>query len=164
MDFKKLGDAFKEGADKLQKKGSEVLAKIDLPGFQEIGQKAVNDTVNEFNESVPLFPEAGYRLSEFEVELSLPPNAKAHFELIEDVSPEKKAAIMEKAKALGRLSELLFSALFKANDLQNTIKVGNLKLREIEVEIGLIPAVIVKFQPSFKAESPVPPPVALPAA
>jgi hypothetical protein len=148
MDFTKFTNKLREGADKLQQKSEELLAKVDIPSLQEAGQKAATDTVEEFNQSMPLIPEAGYRLSELEIELGLPPKAKAHFELIETISVEKQGVVLEKAKALGRMSELLFSALFKAHQLQNTIKVGNFKMKEIEVELGLIPSVSVKFQPS----------------
>jgi hypothetical protein len=152
MDFKKLtnqlGDKLREGADKLQHESEKLLAKIDLPNLGEAGQQAANETVAEFSESVPLFPEAGYRLRELEIELGLPPKAKAHFELIEVVGPDQQAAILERARALGRMSELLFTALFKANQLQNAIKLGSFKMKEIEVELGLIPSVSVKFQPT----------------
>ena len=154
MDFNKLsnqlGGKLREGADKLQQKGGELLAKIDLPNLQEAGLNAANELVAEFNQSLPLIPEAGYRLREFEVELGLPPKAKAHFELIETISPEEQAVILVKAKALGRMSDLVFSALFKAHQLQNTIKLGNLKMKEIEIEIGIIPSVIIKFRPSIQ--------------
>ncbi len=154
MDFNKLsnqlGGKLREGADKLQQKGGELLAKIDLPNLQESGLNAANELVAEFNQSLPLIPEAGYRLREFEVELGLPPKAKAHFELVETISPEAQAEILIKAKARGRMSDLLFSSLFKAHQLQNAIKLGNFKMKEIEIEIGILPAVIVKFQPSIQ--------------
>ncbi len=95
-----------------------------------------------------LIKEAGFELDEIELELSLPPKVISHYVFLETVSEGKKEELLERTKD-NKMIRLILKSLFKVSSLQSTMKIGKYKMFEVEIEIGMIPAVKLKFNKKF---------------
>ena len=104
----------------------------------------INNMINDINSALPILVENGYKINELEVTLSLPPKMTLHFSMTEELTEEKETEILSKLES-NKTASLLITSLAKASRLQNSIKVGNLKFAEVEVEASIPPSVTLKF-------------------
>lgn len=102
------------------------------------------ETVTDFNESLPIIREAGYALTAVNIGIGVPPSMSAEFAVAEDIEAAKVEALIEKY-AERTFTKLLMKALFEAWRLQRKIKIVGLKPKNLQVDVGLIPVVTVKF-------------------
>jgi hypothetical protein len=104
----------------------------------------IKDLVDDFNQHLPALQEAGYTLSEVAIEVGLGPKVVATFACRPDISQERVNSVIAEHEG-AKVTVALLRALFTAYRVQNAIHVVGLKPRGISVEIGLPPAVVVKF-------------------
>ncbi len=141
-----LKDAAKEAASKHGLMNDAEAEKLDEASNQKTDKlKAVFEEVANAS---GLIKEAGYELDEIELELSLPPKVISHYVFLETISEEKKEELLERTKD-NKMIRLVLKSLFKASSLQSTMKIGKYKMFEVEIEIGMIPAVKLKFNKKF---------------
>jgi hypothetical protein len=105
---------------------------------------AVTELVDDFNQHLPALREAGYTLTDVAVELSLIPKVIATFVSAPDIAEERIAAVIAEHHE-AKLTIALLRALYSAYKLQNSIQIAGMKPRGIILEIGIAPAVVVKF-------------------
>lgn len=84
-------------------------------------------------------------MNEFEIGLGLMPKAVPHFEFSKDITDEEVEDILKQLEG-NKVATLLVKSLVQANNLQKSIKVGNLKFAEVEIEATVPPSVTLKFQ------------------
>lgn len=108
-------------------------------------KEKIQSVLAEFNEAIPAIKEVGYTVSEVEIEMGLPPKIKPHFMKEKEVDEETSSKVLEKYKEK-KITSLILNSLIKASSIQDGISIGALKFTEVEIEIGVIPTVIVKFQ------------------
>ena len=104
----------------------------------------INSLISDINAALPILNDNGYKMNEFEVELGLVPSIKPHFLISEELTEEKQAEILAELKG-NKIASLLVKSLAQAGKLQKSIKVGNLKFAEVEIEASIPPKVILKF-------------------
>ncbi|PCJ48811.1 MAG: hypothetical protein COA74_07425 [Gammaproteobacteria bacterium] len=117
--------------------------------FNRVISDKVKTVIDDFIESAPLIEEAGFRIRDLEVELSIIPKLIPHFEKIDDITDSRRSEIINQVKDK-RLIRLLLQALFKADNFQKSINMGSLEFAGIEIEITAIPAIRLRYENPFK--------------
>ncbi len=105
----------------------------------------ISSMIDDINAALPVLSDNGYKMNEFEMELGLIPSFKPHFVISEELTEEKQVKILAALEG-NKVATLLVKSLAQAAELQKTIKVGNLKFAEVEIEASLPPKVTLKFQ------------------
>jgi hypothetical protein len=115
-----------------------------MSGMLEAGAEKMKTTVDELNESMPLFGKLGYRVKMVEVELSA--NPKISLELLKerDVSEADVAEVLESAKEKKVVSTVA-KAIVKANQMQAKLAMKGRTFKGLVIELGLFPAVKMQF-------------------
>jgi len=112
--------------------------------FKSSGQDKLIDSLSTFSENAALFKEAGYELGSINANVSLPPEISVTFKYLDSASVEKRDGLVQKAKD-NKVAVIILKSLFKASDFSESIKIGNYKLKSINVKLGLIPGISVSF-------------------
>lgn len=113
----------------------EVVAEYKL-----MGTDAAQKIITQLNDSTAIISKSGYELSNIEIDIAVPPSVIIIFQFSRDIDPKEEETLLAEAKDKKILS-LVLKALFKANELYNSVKVGNYKLDSVEIGIGFIPDV-----------------------
>ncbi len=127
-----LGDA--------KKKGSEIWSSI-----KSSGKKKLKKGIQNLNDALPEIEEAGFVLIRLDVDIALLPRLFARFKQVRLISDEERETILTKTKKNKFLNFILLG-LFKAIGIKNEVKIDNIDLKEIELEIGLTPSVKLIFR------------------
>jgi len=127
-----LGDA--------RKKGSEIWSNI-----KSAGKDKLKSGIQNLNDALPEIEEAGFVLIRLDVDISLLPRLFARFKQVRLISDEEREMILAKTKKNKFLNFILLG-LFKAVDIKNEVKIDNIDLKEIELEIGLTPSAKLIFR------------------
>jgi hypothetical protein len=128
--------------------------------FNEIfGDQEKNEIINQFKDKSvdkveevftgldkfkSLFYEAGYEVGGINVSLGLPPDISISFKFLGSVDEFKRKEIESKLSE-NKLPYLILNSLFKASDYAEKVKVGDFKLRTINIKLGLIPSISVSL-------------------
>jgi uncharacterized protein (UPF0210 family) len=112
--------------------------------FKSSGQEKIKETLTTFNQYSSLFKESGYEISSINASVSIPPDISINFKCLDSVAVEKREELLEKAKE-NKIAVIILISLFKASDFSETIKMGNFKLKTINIKLGLIPSISVSF-------------------
>jgi len=127
-----LGDA--------KKKGSEIWSNI-----KSTGKEKLKKGIQNLNDALPDIEEAGFVLIRLDVDIALLPRLFARFKQVRLISDEERETILTKTKKNKFLNFILLG-LFKAIGIKNEVKIDNIDLKEIELEIGLTPSVKLIFR------------------
>ena len=144
--------------DKVIEKAGEVTVKVSdltddiwsdeekliIDEFKDSGVEKVKDILSNLNNSGDLFDKSGFHLSVLNVALGIPPVISAGYIVKEKISSEERAKILFEAES-NKIVKILISCLFKASDFYDKIQFGTYKLNSIEIKLGLIPGIALKF-------------------
>ncbi len=120
--------------------------------MNEVVSNRIKSVINDFIESAPIIEEAGFRIRDMEIELSVIPKLIPHFEKIKSIGDEERAKIIDKV-ANKKVIKILLKALFKADNFQQSMNMGNLDFAGIEIEITAIPAIRLLYKNNSIADS-----------
>ena len=112
--------------------------------FKEKGMDKIDEVFVSIDKFKSLFSEAGYEVSGINVSLGLPPDISISFKFLGSVDEVKRKEI-ESRLSENKLPYLILNSLFKASDYAEKVKVGNFKLRTINIKLGLIPSISVSL-------------------
>ena len=112
---------------------------------REAGLSQLGDLLEDFNAAVPVLRTAGFTVKEVMIELGLPPKVVAAFNMGGDISEEEVDALIQQ-NADHRLTAMLLRSLLLAWKLHKKIHFVGMQVRELAVEIGLLPMVTIKFE------------------
>jgi hypothetical protein len=101
-------------------------------------------TLSELNATLPILKSAGYTLSDVQVEIGLSPKVQATFNTASALT-DAEIEVIAAEHTEKKLAVTLLRALVGASRLQSRVTIGDLKPVGIDVQIGLSPAVVVKF-------------------
>lgn len=126
-----------------------------VDSLKELGGDTLVKTAAGFNEALPFINRAGYDVTEVEVGLGLSPKIVPHLKLRELISEEEQAELL--AEAQGRkLVTTVLSSLFKASAARQKLNFKRFHFDEIELELSILPTVVLKFKPDeFALPAPV---------
>ena len=126
--------------DDAKKKGSEIWSSI-----KSTGKEKLKKGIQNLNDALPEIEEAGFVLIRLDVDIALLPRLFARFKQVRLISDEEQEIILTKTKKNKFLNFILLG-LFKAVDIKNEVKIDNMDLKEIELEIGLTPSAKLIFR------------------
>lgn len=104
----------------------------------------IKDLAEDLNQRLPALREAGYTLTQVALEVGITPKVKATFSAAPDISQERVEAVIEQHKE-ARVTVALLRALYGAYKLQTSFRIAGMKPLDIELELGITPAAIVRF-------------------
>jgi hypothetical protein len=135
MDITKLKDNLKEKVSG---------ASEYLDDLKEEGKEKIINYVNGLTDIIPIIAETGYRLKGIDMEVSIPPGVDMHFEKFKTISKEKIDEILEANKDKDLLRSIV-KALVTADEFHKKLKMGDLLLTDISVNLSLPPKITIKF-------------------
>ena len=118
--------------------------KAIIEQFKDSGQEKIKETLTTFNQYSSLFKEAGYDLNSINASVSIPPDISISFKYLDSAPVEKREELIGKAKD-NKIAGIILKSLFKASDFSESIKMGNFRLKTINVKLGLIPGISISF-------------------
>ena len=135
-----MGNALDDLLGDAKKKGSEIWSNI-----KSTGKEKLKKGIQNLNDALPEIEEAGFVLIRLDVDIALLPRLFARFKQVRLISDEERETILTKTKKNKFLNFILLG-LFKAIGIKNEVKIDNIDLKEIELEIGLTPSVKLIFR------------------
>ena len=140
--FDKIIGKAKQTADDFKERAEVVSDKV---------AESVNKVLDELNAATPSLVKAGYQLDEVEIEVGVPPKLIPRFSICQS-QPDSSEQITEELKN-NRIGRNILKGLNAANILQSRLTVPNMKFSHIEIEIGVVPTVKLRYSQSSQSES-----------
>jgi hypothetical protein len=119
--------------------------------LKNLGGDTLSKTAQQFNEALPYIERAGYDVTEVEVALGLSPKVVPHLRLRELIEEDQQQALLEETQGKTLINTIL-SSLFRASAARRKLNFKRFHFEEIELEIGIIPGVVLKFRPNDQRE------------
>lgn len=149
--FSKLSEKMSETAGSMME-GFENMFSLDALSekFSSMSD-ATREKYVKFNNDLialsPIIERIGFKTTELELSMGIPPSFVFHFEKIKETTPEEREAIMNEHKDNPFLKPIV-KMLVAADDYREKIKMGSFRLTCIEVTLGLTPGVTMKLTPT----------------
>jgi hypothetical protein len=112
--------------------------------FKGITSEKLKLTLETLGSYTALFSEAGYELSSINASIALPPDISISFKCLNALPISERNNILSKAQD-SKITTMILKSLFKASDYSESIKIGEFKLRSVNIKMGLIPSISVSF-------------------
>ncbi|MCJ9430127.1 hypothetical protein [Kordiimonas marina] len=142
---RKAGYGWKQGAADAY--GATVSEIKDLSG------NTLTGTAEKFNAALPYIERAGYRVTEIEVGLGLSPKLTAHLMLEDVISEADQEDLLLETKEKKMVNTIL-NTLFKASNARTKLKFRRFHFTHLELELSILPTVVLKFRPNGKPDTP----------
>ena len=127
-------------ASDLKDQAGSAVASVAAAGLDR-----AQSTLADLNATLPMLKAAGYTLSGVDVEIGLSPKVQATFTTEGAPLTEERVDEIVRANEDKKLAVVLLKALAAASRMQARVTVGALKPVGLAVQIGLSPAVVIKF-------------------
>ncbi len=152
-DFFKPGEAEGDAAFDEPSAGAQAKAWVTNTIGQATGYGAdkLEETAEKLNGVLPYIERAGFRVTEIEVNMGITPALIPHVQVYDVLPKDERPALMAELKGRKFASGIL-SSLFRAADFGNRIDLKGFDFFEIEIELGVIPSVTVKYAPRARIE------------
>ncbi|MBO9702153.1 MAG: hypothetical protein J7604_18230 [Sporocytophaga sp.] len=128
-------------------KDTGLIDEKDISKMEEatsIGAEKIKSILKELSDSREIFREAGYEEDGISVAMGLPPKVTVSLIYSEDVPEEKEKELLERTKDR-KLIQVLLKTLFKAASMESEANKLNYKMVSVNVQLGLIPSVVLNF-------------------
>jgi hypothetical protein len=125
-------------------KGVAAIPGGKLAELKAFGEEKLDQSMAAFRRALPALRQAGYQMREFEIELGITPKIIAHF-MPSDVTEEEIAAAREALKD-NPIGLSMLSVLKRAGDAHRRFKVLGFNCGHIEIDVGVIPAVRLRYR------------------
>jgi hypothetical protein len=86
----------------------------------------------------PIIEEIGFKTTEIEFNISIPPSFIFHFQKLKETTPEKKQEILDMHKE-NRFLAPIVKMLVTADTFQGKVALGAFKFRSVKINLGLTP-------------------------
>ncbi len=107
--------------------------------------EAIRALVSNMNEALPYIERAGYRVSEIELGLSVPPKVLMHLTLGEELSDPVREALLKDCEGKWFTRQLI-ERLHNVRQIQRATQFVGMAFDEIEIEIAMIPSVLLHYR------------------
>jgi hypothetical protein len=118
-----------------------------IDGLKEISGDTLTKTAARFNEALPYIERAGYDVIEIEVGLGLSPKIVPHLRMLEMISDQEQQKLLLETSDK-KLVNTILSSLFKATAARKKLKFKKFHFTDIELELSILPTVVLKFRPN----------------
>ena len=134
--FDKIIGKAKQTAEDFKEKAEGVSDKV---------ADSVNKVLDDFNGATPSLKKAGYLLEEMEIEIGVPPKLIPRFSIYKSQDNLRDEAAEE--LKTNRVGKNILKGLNVARSLESKLRVRNMEFSHIEVEIGVVPTVKLRYRP-----------------
>ena len=117
----------------------------------QVSQKA-SETMNDANRLLALLQEAGYKVTEFEVELKAVPKMTISLTTDAMVSDSKLESIIQANKENDVIA-LVFNALAQANKLRSKVSLNTIELKSAKIALEAVPSVSLQWKEKAAASA-----------
>jgi len=128
-----------EGVAQLKEQVSDSLSETMNAGFSKM-----TGVLDDLNDALPVLQEAGYLVDLFVIELGISPKIAIRFSSKFGVKNERFNELLEE-HSQHKMTAMLLNLMSRAKDLQSRVRVAGLKPKGIEIEIGIMPEVSLRF-------------------
>jgi len=125
-------------------RGIAALPGEKLAELKAFGAEKLDQTMAAFLRALPALRQAGYELREFEIELGLAPRIIAHF--LPSSASEADVAAARVALKDNKIGASMLSVLRRAGDAHRHIHVPGFACAHLEIDVGLLPAVRLRYR------------------
>lgn len=132
--FDKFVGKAKQTAEDIKEKAGVVSDKVT---------DSVNKVLGELDSATPSLNKAGFGLEEVEIEIGVPPKLIPRFNIC--TSNEESGEQAKRELEGNRLGKSLLKGLNVARSLESKLSVRGMEFSHIEVEIGVVPTVKLKY-------------------
>jgi len=137
--FQKASETASGFANQVKERATEKLSETMDSGFGKL-----NSVLDDLNSALPVLQEAGYPVDLVEIELGINPKISIRFSTKIGVKEERLKSLLEE-HADHRMTITLLNALGKGKQLQSKVRLAGLKAKGIEIKIGVLPEVALRF-------------------
>ena len=113
--------------------------------LRQLGFEKTQKAMYEFNLLLLLLKNAGYEVSQVEIELRVPPRITIHLKASSAVSEEKLSAILRDNRDKKVLAGIVMS-LIQANKLRGSVKVEGLGLEDMKILLATAPNIVMQWK------------------
>jgi len=138
--LKNISNKLKEQSKKVK----EIKEKVPSVDLSSLGTEKINESIKQIRDVLPLAKDAGYSLSEIEIEVGMPPTIIIHFQV--GSGNDSIENILPKVQEDSKIGYSILKGLLFASKVQESLKLKDEKLQEVEIELGIPPKVVVHFQ------------------
>ncbi len=117
-----------------------------LTGMSDASREKYTKYTNDLISLSPTIEAIGFKTSEINLSMGIPPSFTFHFEKIKDTTPEEREAILQQHND-NLLLRPIVKMLIAADTYQSKIQLGSFKFSCIEVSLGLTPGVNMILTP-----------------
>lgn len=134
-----INDMAGERAAQIRERVTGTVSETMDAGFAKL-----NSVIEDLNAALPVLQEAGYPVDLVEIELGISPKVAIRFATKLGVKEERFNALLQE-HAEHRMTFMLLNSLARAKKLQSGIRIAGLKPKGIEIEIGVMPEIVLRF-------------------
>lgn len=110
------------------------------------GADKMEETAERLNGALPFIERAGFRVTEIEVLMGVTPALIPHVRVGNVLPKGERQALLDEIGDR-KLTANIVKSLFRAADFGKRIDLKGFQFFEIEIEVGVIPSVRVKYEP-----------------
>lgn len=125
-------------------KGIAALPAEKLAELKAFGEEQIDKSMAAFRRALPVLRKAGYQMREFEIELGITPKIIAHF--MPSEATDEDIAVAREALKENAIGASMLSVLKRAGDAHRRFKVLGFNCAHIEIDVGVIPAVRLRYR------------------
>lgn len=113
------------------------------------GADKLEETAEKLNIVLPYIERAGFRVTEIEVNMGITPALIPHVQVGDVLPKAERQPLMDELKGR-KFATGILSSLFRAADFGKRIDLKGFNFFEIEIEVGVIPSITVKYMPNAR--------------
>jgi hypothetical protein len=118
--------------------------KLIMQEFKDSGSSKIKENLEKIGNSSDLFVRAGYELKDVGINLGLPPDITTSFHFLKDISEDEQNNLLKETEN-NRIIRLIIQCLLKASNYFDQLQVGNYKLSNVSISLGLTPGINIHF-------------------
>ena len=135
--------AIEEGAETIREIRSDVESTVD--DLKTDSEEKMMESLEKIQDAERVFKEAGYRLQAVRLEMGFNPKVVSVLRRESEISSSKQERLLKQHTDNKVLSSMLKS-LFKAEALEDKVHLRRLTFHEVNIEMGVVPAVHVVWE------------------
>lgn len=136
------------------KEGMENMINLEkltdkFSGFSEATGNMYAQYTSELIALSPIIEEIGFKTTEIEFNISIPPSFVFHFQKLKETTQEKRQEILDLHKE-NRFLAPIVKMLITADTFQDKVKLGTFKFRSVKINLGLSPGLHLVLVPKMQ--------------
>ncbi|HAY32686.1 MAG TPA: hypothetical protein PK536_09095 [Ignavibacteria bacterium] len=112
--------------------------------YKLLGSDAAEKILSQLNESAALISQSGFIMKNISIGMGIPPSIGITFNYSNEISDSEKESLLTQSEDK-KILTLILKALFKATDMYKKVKIGNYKLDNVKIAIGIIPDISINL-------------------